>query len=87
MLPNLEQCGEISIGKEDFMIWGISDEVVKLDVIKKEGYQKLLHWAGGTAYFHKMPRKDIYLHYLSLYYKDLSIGNLYLYLELLRRYF
>ncbi|MCG2462593.1 hypothetical protein K8352_17660 [Flavobacteriaceae bacterium F89] len=77
-LPTQENSMKISIGKANFMIWGNSPLVKELDfdIIKnREGYPKLIHWAGGIRDLKKLNGSDILLYYQKLYYNRILFGK------------
>jgi lipopolysaccharide biosynthesis glycosyltransferase len=68
----------LSLGRAKFMIWGNSEEVfeIKLEkILSKEGYPKLIHWAGGFKSFEKINRIDIVLFFQKQYYSNISLGE------------
>jgi hypothetical protein len=83
-LQQKTQQGKISLGRAKFMIWGNSKEISEIDenkIFSKEGYDKLIHWAGGFKSFDKINRIDILLFYQKIYYSRVSFG------EVKRQYF
>ncbi|WP_162558660.1 glycosyltransferase [Robertkochia solimangrovi] len=78
-LPYLEQQGNLKIAKSSFKIWGNSPEVNTIDlkiIQRKEGYPKLIHWAGGFRFMEQLNRRDVIEFYQKEYYSRFSFGEL-----------
>jgi hypothetical protein len=78
-LPMMEEEGNLSIAKEDFMIWTGWDKVNKwtLDEIKNGHVPHLLHYAGAlrNQYLQKMIRPDILNFFQNFYYSRIPGGK------------
>ena len=81
IIPKKEQAGEITVNKQQFMIWSEGSESRNLDlesVKDGEKYMLLVHWAGATRVplLKKMTRSDILVLFENYYYSKVKFGIL-----------
>ena len=79
LLPTLSAEHKIKLGKEKFMLWAASNDLVNIslkEVIDKNLNSGLIHWAGCARipYVRKMLRGDILAFFENAYYDNIPLG-------------
>lgn len=80
LLPKKAALGGITVAKDEFMTWSLSDKAASLDFelsTTGEGSPTLIHWAGDNArYINRLQRSDLLRFYQAEYYRRVRNGRL-----------